>query len=325
MHPCHISIIVPVYNCAAFVRECIQSTLVQTMKEIEVIAVNDGSTDDADTLLNELSLEDNRLKVIHTMNQGVAAARNLGVSYASGDYLLFLDGDDILHPQTCEILHAEALKLGTDVLSFDYGRSLDAFSTEGHCEWASPPDDRADCALRMSVTACTKLWSRSFWNENNIQFPPGIRIGEDQVTHWHALAVAGRVAHVKKCLYYYRPNPHSSTRRGGEAYFDIFIAHARIRDILELVSSDEDLRKRHVSAMLYMFRSLYLRLDKTLREDFLFKIISSTEIGILRSAGQDAKNSFWTRQFYRGLCGDVLSNLLHKFFVGLRDLKTKLC
>ena len=89
-----VSIIIPVYNVAKYLRDCVHSVQCQTHKEIEILLVDDGSTDDSGLICERLATEDEHIKVVHQTNQGLSAARNTGINHATGEYLAFLDGDD---------------------------------------------------------------------------------------------------------------------------------------------------------------------------------------------------------------------------------------
>ena len=93
-----VSVIVPVYNCEDYIARCIQSLLAQTLREIEIIAIDDGSTDKPGAILDRYAEKDQRLRVFHQKNGGVSAARNKGLQYAQGTYIGFVDGDDYVEP-----------------------------------------------------------------------------------------------------------------------------------------------------------------------------------------------------------------------------------
>ncbi len=100
----NISIIIPVYNASSTLERCITSLQAQTMREWEAICVNDGSTDSSQDILDNLSKQDNRIRVYSKANSGVSDTRNLGITLASSKYVLMLDADDTLHMQACEIM-----------------------------------------------------------------------------------------------------------------------------------------------------------------------------------------------------------------------------
>ena len=91
-----VSVIVPIYNMDPFLRRCVASIMNQTLRELEIILVNDGSTDTSSDIIREMALADSRVKVINQVNQGVSAARNAGLKAAKGKYIGFVDADDLL-------------------------------------------------------------------------------------------------------------------------------------------------------------------------------------------------------------------------------------
>ena len=117
-----ISVIVPVYNVEKYLRRCLESIRNQTFMDWEAICVNDGSPDDSAQILNAFEKLDARFKVVNKENGGLSDARNVGMQYATGDYILYVDSDDFIHPQTMEIAYALALRDGSDIVSFTYDR-----------------------------------------------------------------------------------------------------------------------------------------------------------------------------------------------------------
>ena len=117
-----ISIIIPVYNVEKYLRRCLDSVLNQTFKDWQAICVNDGSPDNSAAILAEYAARDARFKIITKENGGLSDARNAGMRHATGDYIMYLDSDDFIHPQTMEIAHFLATRDKTDIVSFTYDR-----------------------------------------------------------------------------------------------------------------------------------------------------------------------------------------------------------
>ena len=115
-----ISIITPVYNSERWLDKCINSVQSQTYKNFELILVNDGSTDNSGEICNKYADKDDRIKVIHTINQGVSSARNQGLELARGDYICFLDSDDAFKENLCEIISNTFDKNDIDIIIFGY-------------------------------------------------------------------------------------------------------------------------------------------------------------------------------------------------------------
>ncbi|MBQ4070298.1 MAG: glycosyltransferase [Alphaproteobacteria bacterium] len=117
-----ISVIIPIYNVEKYLRRCLDSVLNQTFQDWEAICVNDGSPDNSAQIIDEYVAKDSRFKVVTKKNGGLSDARNAGMKVATGDYILYLDSDDFIHPQTMEIAHSLALRDGSDIVSFTYDR-----------------------------------------------------------------------------------------------------------------------------------------------------------------------------------------------------------
>ncbi len=117
-----ISVIIPIYNVEKYLRRCLDSVKNQTFQDWEAICVNDGSPDNSATILEEYASHDARFKIVNKENGGLSDARNAGMAVATGEYILYLDSDDFIHPQTMEIAYALAMRDGTDIVSFTYDR-----------------------------------------------------------------------------------------------------------------------------------------------------------------------------------------------------------
>lgn len=117
-----VSIIIPIYNVEKYLRRCLDSVLKQTFQNWEAICVNDGSPDNSSVILSEYAARDKRFKIVNKENGGLSDARNAGMQIATGDYILFLDSDDFIHPQTLEITHYLASRDNSDIVSFTYDR-----------------------------------------------------------------------------------------------------------------------------------------------------------------------------------------------------------
>ena len=117
-----ISVIIPIYNVEKYLRRCLDSVKNQTFPDWEAICVNDGSPDNSAEILEEYAKKDARFKIVNKENGGLSDARNAGMAVASGEYILYLDSDDFIHPQTMEIAYSLALRDGSDIVSFTYDR-----------------------------------------------------------------------------------------------------------------------------------------------------------------------------------------------------------
>lgn len=127
-----ISIIVPVYNVESFLPQCLDSLVDQTMREIEIICVNDGSPDNSLSILKEYAEKDNRIVVIDQPNSGVSIARNAALKHVSGEYYMFVDSDDWLDSETCKVAYNYAMQNHADCLMFSYTKEFAGHSIVNH-------------------------------------------------------------------------------------------------------------------------------------------------------------------------------------------------
>ncbi|MBD5400418.1 glycosyltransferase [bacterium] len=231
-----ISIIVPVYNAEKYLRRCINSVRAQTYDDWELICINDGSTDNSGDILDEYASRDARVRVITKENAGVSAARNDGLAMARGNYVLFLDADDFIHPQTLEITHRIACDAGVDIVSFRhdarlYNRILNAMCSgrgayvDPHIRCYNPAHVtyvRTDCLAKYTTE---RNHSMGWWRIRhcypvmhlyrrdliaNMRFDTDIRIAEDFPWWTRIIFAHPRAAVTRLPLYYYIPNGASA-------------------------------------------------------------------------------------------------------------------
>lgn len=208
------SIIIPVYNTENFITETIDSVLKQKYQNYEIICVNDGSTDNSLNILNDLSQKDKRIKVIDIKNNGPANARNIGLKNSSGDYILFLDSDDLMQNNALKIINEKIQKnRNADVLIF----SANAFNSIIIPDWVKESitthnHSRAGYACYTAIfeekTATPFIWNKVY-NKNlldshNICFNTNITIGEDQAFLFRVFESANNIEFFSDTIYNYR-------------------------------------------------------------------------------------------------------------------------
>ncbi|MGN0571508.1 MAG: glycosyltransferase family 2 protein [Candidatus Fimenecus sp.] len=171
-----VSVIVPVYNVAAYLSKCIESIQNQTEKDIEIILVNDGSTDESGAICNAYAEKDGRIKVIHQENSGQGAARNTGLSAACGMYVLFVDSDDWIEPDLVEVTVDKAMHTAAEMVIFDI-RAVDEQQNTVYISHECLPNDTVFSAqqcselLLCSPSPCNKLLKRDWLLQNQFAFP----------------------------------------------------------------------------------------------------------------------------------------------------------
>lgn len=213
-----ISVIIPVYQAENFLAECIESILGQSFSDFELILVDDGSPDNCAAICREYMQKDDRIQFLQQKNGGQASARNHAMTIAKGEWICFVDSDDVVHPQYLQILYDAAITLGVpmSMCSFVEADTM----PEGFLEPCAP----AFAVLSMEENALTELYDRDQypgWTACNklirreivesYPFTEG-RVFEDNeaVSRW--ICQAGKLASTEKALYYYRTNNGSTTK-----------------------------------------------------------------------------------------------------------------
>ena len=203
-----ISIIIPVYNMEKYITDCIDSVLAQTYGEIEIVLVDDGSTDNSGLICDQYAEKDDRIKVIHKQNGGASSARNTALDLISGSWVMFVDSDDLIAHDTCEVLLSVALKQEVDISCACERRFYgDKSSTEERgtkkieCFDSNEMLNRIFYMRTPGHTVC-KLFRREVVGE--LRFPDGMVLGEDTHLLLRIIDRTKRIAQIDYIVYYYR-------------------------------------------------------------------------------------------------------------------------
>lgn len=209
-----LSVIVPVYNTKKYLRRCLESILAQTVQDMEIICVNDGSTDGSEEILEEYAKEDSRIHIVSQENKGLGAARNAGILKAKGEYIGFVDSDDFIEPDMYEKMLGSARQHDSDIvltninLYYTDSGKTDLFrSNVYYDEMESMGGFTAVEYPRIMqfIGAWDRIYRRAFLEEHRLQNPVN-RIYEDVLFTVQCNVLAKRISVVNKPLYYYRKN-----------------------------------------------------------------------------------------------------------------------
>ena len=208
-----VSVIVPVYKVAAYLDECVASILAQTHHDLEVILVDDGSPDACPAMCDVWAANDLRVRVVHKQNAGLSAARNTGLSVATGEWVLFVDSDDVVAPDLVALALARAEEVDAPVCVFKHCLFSDSIAEARPYERADLFPTETSCsaaeALEMLFSqrihnyAQLHLVRRALYEKTGFRFPEG-RSMEDLATTCLVLGSAERIALLDKPLYFYR-------------------------------------------------------------------------------------------------------------------------
>lgn len=214
-----VSVIIPAYNVEAYIAQCLDCALSNTLRELDIICVDDGSTDSTPDILKKYAEKDSRITVLTKKNGGAASSRNYALPHAKGKYIHFLDSDDIIHPRTYEYLYSEAEKNNLDMLYFtseayyndDEIRKSFSFNERipvknGVYSGVMSGRDMYITAVKnrtFSSCTCYQFIKREFLEKNRISFKEGI-VYEDNLFNIQAMLLADRAAYSNIILYYHR-------------------------------------------------------------------------------------------------------------------------
>lgn len=277
-----ISVIIPVYNVENYLKKCLDSITNQTLEDMEIICIDDGSTDSSPDILKEYSKKDKRIKIITKENEGQATARNLGIKEAKGEYIAFIDSDDFIEPEMLEKLYTKAKDNNLDIamckiatydnqtkeikdnvwyymLGVFRDFEMDIFSHK----------DTKEFTCNISVTPYNKIYKTSLLKENSILFPEGL-IFEDEKFFFDTYLRAKRVSIVDEFLYYYRVSRKGSTVdiTKENDYTDIIPISKQIRQTFKQTNNYEDYKYLLNNRLIHLQLARFTQTSPKYKEKF---------------------------------------------------------
>ena len=284
-----ISVIIPVFNCEKYLDICITSVLMQSYQDYEIICIDDKSTDDSLTILKKYAKNDNRIKILtNDVNKGPGYCRNKGVDVAEGRYIFFLDSDDWINEETLEVLYNRCENDKLDFIMFKYfvyyddknifGHEpyydmiyMDEYSNKIFNHWDLDPRD----VFRLPLGPCNKLYKKSFLDDNNIRFPSGNLIYEDNPFFFKIITLAKKISVMNMYLYNRRRRLDSIMNAidDDRLFSRIFIADTVIQYFL----SDNQLyshykKNLHNTLSKFMLTPAYDNIKKEFKEEMYMSI-----------------------------------------------------
>lgn len=211
-----LSIIIPVYNVEKYLEQCIESIIHQTYRNIEIIFVNDGSTDSSELILDKYKNRDKRIKVIKQENKGLSAARNTGIKYATGDYISFIDSDDYVVKEYAEVIVENMQKYKVDMIIFDALRLRNGQLKPWRKQIIKYPTSSKEMLSEtlhgkyLNISAWNKCYKKSLFEQ--MKFKEGIKF-EDYYMTPSLFKNCNNIKYVQKELYIYRDNEDSIMRQ----------------------------------------------------------------------------------------------------------------
>lgn len=291
-----ISVIIPAYNVEEYIEECLISVMNQSLKEIEIICIDDGSTDDTLRILNDLKKEDSRICIISQENKGLSSARNQGILKSKGRYILYLDSDDKLELDALEKIYSVLAVNDYDILYFSAG----CFATEENesikeelnrlqtfyyrPRYVLEPVKGTDFFSqswrehKYIVSACLQVVKREYLEKNNFKFCEGI-LHEDNIYTFVTLVNAERVGSIPVVLYDRRIRNDSimTKKKNCKNVYGLFVSYCLLMDGLEKYNFRDDNLVGCINEYLYSLISEALRIFYLLNEqekDVFFSLLT---------------------------------------------------
>ena len=284
----YISVVVPVYNASKYLHQCVDSLINQTLKNIELIFVDDGSTDNSLNILKEYAARDSRIMILEQKNQYAGVARNNGMKHASGKYIIFLDSDDFFELNMLEELYTAAENNQTDIVIFGfYGYDDVTGSTEltpipeAPSEVFTPEELGADLFAVCDVIPWNKLFLREFVLDENITFQ-SLKNSNDAFFSRISVSVAKRLFYQKKRYVHYRYNNQNSLQGSRESAILCFgEAYCKIKE--ELINRgiyEGNIKDSYVNAILEFIDVRFDYVEQKKNIELIYEYLKTSLLGV---------------------------------------------
>ncbi len=214
-----VSVVVPIYNVEKYIKKCMDSLVNQTLQEIQIIFVNDGSTDESGEIAKEYASKyPNKIIYLEKENGGLSDARNFGMRYAEGEYIAFLDSDDYVENTMYEEMYNKALQENSDYVECDF---LWEYPDKIKVDKRTPYNNKKEMLTNVRVVAWNKLIKREILEKNNISFPKGLRY-EDIEFIYKLIPYLNKVSYVDKEFVHYVQRNNSIANVQNERTAEVF-------------------------------------------------------------------------------------------------------
>ena len=235
-----VSIMIPVYNAERYLERCLESVLSQTYSNIEIVLVNDGSTDFSGNICDRYAELDNRIKVFHKHNEGVAATRNYLLSKVNGDYLMFVDSDDTIPNDAVSVMYERMVRDGSDMAVGRYITVEESGEQTKNCLLVEDEVLLPESVLEKTCTVGFAFWApwgrlckKSVYYGINY---PRLKVGEDAWVYPQLIKNCSKISMISSFVYYYYQIPGSLTKSNStQRMFDGFLGDLHVtREMLNL-------------------------------------------------------------------------------------------
>lgn len=266
-----VSVIVPIYNVEKYLEKCINSLLSQTLEDIQIILVNDGSKDNSGNIAREYEKNNkNRIIYVEKENGGLSDARNYGLKYATGDFVAFLDSDDYIEKNAYEEMYDKAIEENADYVECDF---IWEFPNKIRVDKQYPYKNKKEMLSFVRVVAWNKLIKSQLITDNNLEFPKGLRYEDVEFTY-KLIPFVNKFAYVDKPFIHYVQREGSIANVQNERTAEIFTVLDNVIEFYKKNNIYEEYRDElEYNYARYLLCSSLKRMckikDKTIREKLL--------------------------------------------------------
>jgi len=284
-----VSVIIPVYNVELYLSQCLDSIINQTYENLQIICVNDGSTDNSSQILQQYANKDTRIEIINKKNGGLSSARNIAYPYIKGKYTLFVDSDDYIDIDTCRKSVDVAEHNDADITLFflnteiklNSGTTIYLKQTQHFPSCKTKITTEEKMSVKHFIDMCYKLWRSDFLKTNELLCPEYIAY-EAVLPSWKGFILANKVAILEDVLYHYRITSNSTMGKLSSTnidiskhHFDFLYASRLIRDFLDKSGYFNDYSMEYVEWHLGTCFFIYDRTHEAVKALFLQQIFLS--------------------------------------------------
>lgn len=339
---CKVSVLVPIYNVEQYLPKCLDSILAQTLQDIEIICIDDGSTDQSGEILDEYAAKDSRIRVIHQVNGGYGKAMNAGLAIAQGEYIGVVESDDFASLDMYEKLYRAANTYNAQVVKSNYyrywGNGKEKIKYEPllkHLPYSQVIHSWAYQKLfRIQPSIWSGIYEREFLTKNQIDFleTPGAAYQDTSFT-FKVFALAERVLLLEDALLYYRQDNGNSSIHSAEKASHIRLEYAEINEFLQQKHNFDALHDIRNQAMFHTYVWNYVRLKPELCKQFLqdmqcdfaqlrlqeqlhIEVFNKTDTRMLQMILQDHEQFFAKEQLIMPLRKKVPNKIYRALLIG---------
>ena len=274
------SVIIPVYNVEKYLTAALESVINQTFSDIEIICINDGSTDNSFAILENYAQKDSRIKLINQHNQGVSAARNTGIEAACGEYIMFLDPDDTYDLTLCEKVVEKINTETPDIVMWGHNKICNTDIVDKNCYCTgleyliNNPNASLDKFIVLQVYIWDKAFKKEFLEKNNIKFALGIKQAEDLIFCLLSFYAKPKYSYIPQVLYFYTDyRSDSATAKIKDNIANDVVAYRYLLNAKEFKKQSKEIQiastQHFLGGSIYYWRTLK---DEKYREKYIYDI-----------------------------------------------------